>query len=46
MKRKYKKCDWCNRAVDITNVSKDFCKQCLEYENYQDFRQNVKIITV
>lgn len=37
MRRQYKKCEWRERTVDITNVTKDFCKQCLKYENYQEF---------
>jgi len=44
--RKYKKCEWCDRTVDITNEDKDFCKQCQKYETYEEYLKSNPIITL
>jgi len=30
-KRKYSKCLWCGKTIDITNSDRELCNTCAEY---------------
>ena len=32
--RKYSKCEWCGRTIDITNHDIGLCKPCSTYHSY------------
>jgi hypothetical protein len=39
-KRKYSKCSWCERTVDVTINDNELCQRCAKYDNYQDMLKN------
>jgi hypothetical protein len=32
-RRKYSKCVWCGKTIDVTNNDNDLCGSCAEYPN-------------
>lgn len=34
-RRKYSKCLWCDRTIDVTNSDRELCETCCKYPNKQ-----------
>lgn len=35
-RRKFSKCAWCRRTIDITNEDREFCAECSKFSNLRE----------
>jgi hypothetical protein len=35
-KRRFSKCAWCGRTINVTNQDRDLCDQCAKFDNIHE----------